>query len=657
MRNRIAAAAMTVLFVLLAFVAVMVTDFHDRAWPQALRAQAQVTLDFAQAPLDNDAARDLVASVGRAHHLGLLKRVPDLDDPSREVFVALAGQPASSVSWFGDQAPSVVVDAARLAHSPADGTYLVRDASDLAEAIADLSTHGVAVVRTDASVVDTVRHLLLEPGFAAPVAAAALLAGGLAVFWIASRARSRALRVLAGTSSWRVQAQDLGGFFAVLLGCTTVVAAGGCVLVGVLRGWVYVPAYATSLGLLGGVAGAAFAVVVPLVSMMAWPNPDLYAARRPPVAVLRGPAAVVQAVALLALLVCAGPAWSAAHDAADQSRQLATWNSFADQVALAFALGEGPLDVIAPDLARMTSVAERDGAAAMSYTFDAASWSGDFRPYSAISIVNPGWVDLVGHTLGPHALADADTPSTRQMVRRELGAQLDLLRRGSGTDGDDVFAALRLLTPAPGVSYPVLRGGTGGDLIFRSDVLVLVAPTISAAFDDTNLTSIATTANIVLTGVEPTQARLAAAGLSIDDLAARGIDGSITPLYMAEQGILRAQYATYRARSLTASLIVLAIAFLIAAGVNATISALIHARRDLPLRLAGATWEAVARPRALADLLVGALLAAVALAIRHADPGALAATAAAAIVGLSVLYASHGTARAAVFTRLTHRHL
>jgi len=653
-QKKIVAATMTALFALLGFMAVMVTDFHDRAWPLDLGAQSKITLDFSQTSLGPAQATDLVVSIGQAQDLGLYKQAPDLADTGSDVFVAMDGQPLQSVQWFGGQTASEVLGLERLANSSPDGTYFVENPEHLTQAVEQLQAQGVGVVRTDASVLDTVRQLATESGFASPVMAAALLVAALTVFWLASRARSRALRVLGGGSAWRIQIQDMGGYLLLLLGCAALVAALSCVLVGIFRGWVYVPVFATGLLVFEAVTVLICVAVILIMSCLAWPSADLFAARKPAVVTLRGPARVVQAATLLALIACAGPAWTASQDAGQTARQLATWNELSDQVALNFAMSEQYFDQIAPRVMQVVASAEDEGQAAMSYTIAEDDWQGDFGQYSAISLVNPGWIDLVGEATGKDPLVPVSREQVAELLDRELGPSLDLWG-GQSRSGTDVLADLRAYQPAPNVAFPVADGGSSGQLSFLDDVLVLETPTISTVFDAPNLISLASTGNVVLTGVGPTQERLNAAGLDAQHLETMGVEGSINPLYVAEQGILQAQYAAYLARILAVSVAALAVAFLVAAGVNAMVAALLNARRDFPMRLTGATWERTTRSRAMKDLIVGGLLVILVLAFQIANPAALLATAVSGVAGLAALYLSHSAAAAAVFSRVTHR--
>lgn len=241
MQKKIVASSLVALFALLGFMAVVLTDFHDRAWPQDAGVESELTLDFSHASLDPLGSVDFLVSLGDDYGLGLFKAAPDLSDTGKEVFVALNGQEGHSIQWFGGQPASIVLGPDRLIHSSPDGTYYVQDSSRLDEAVDQLQQRNVGVVRTDASVLDTVRQLASESGFFAPVLAAVLLMAALSVFWLASQARSRALRVLAGGSPWRIQAQDVGGFLLLLTSCATLVAVVSCALVATLRGWATFP--------------------------------------------------------------------------------------------------------------------------------------------------------------------------------------------------------------------------------------------------------------------------------------------------------------------------------------------------------------------------------------------------------------------------------
>lgn len=567
--------------------------------------------------------------------------------------MAVNGQPLRSVEWFGDQRGSEVVALERLANSKPDGAYLVVDSARLGEAAAALRAEGIGVIVTEASVLDTVRSLVSvsQNGFMAPVAAAALLVAALTVFWLATKARSRALRVLAGGSPWRIQAQDIGGYLLFLVGSAVLVGLLCCGFVGLTRGWVHVPLFAQALVSFEIIAFVLCGVVILLLSVVAWPSAALFATRKPAVRMLQGPARIVQALTLFALVASAGPAWMAAQEAEQSARQLATWYEFLDQVMLGFEMTSEQLDVVANRVQQAVSSAESEGQAVMSYTIKETDWSADFGPYSAISIVNSGWINLVSTSVGDDVLVPVSQEQEMPMLQQELGDSWVIWNRNAHSEGE-VLPDLKFHVPASGVAYPVADGGRPGQLSFFNDVLVIEAPSVDVVFDPPNLVSLTSTGNVLLTGVAETNELLKEAGL-----AELGVEGAIRPLYAAEQGILRAQFAAHLARILTVAVAAMTAAFSVAAGVNAVIAALLNTRRDFPMRLSGATWEQVTRSRARRELILGVVVVTVALFLQLGTPAALLATAVAGIAGLAVLYFAHAAAAATIFTRITHRKL
>src|SRR5690606_3502689 len=83
-----------------------------------------------------------------------------------------------------------------------------------------------------------------------------------------------------------------------------------------------------------------------------------------------------------------------------------------------------------------------------------------------------------------------------------------------------------------------------------------------------------------------------------------GIKGELRIVYIAEEGILHAQYAAYIVWVLNLSLIALIIAFTVAAAISAMITAILQAKRDFPLRLSGCSWIRIIQERMVKDVLL-----------------------------------------------------
>jgi len=653
--RKIIAVTSVALYALLAFLAVIGTDFHDRSYPQAIGTQSRLIVDFSNADVPAAQALEVLQALDRDDDLGLYKLAPDLDARGSQVFVDLSGETGSrSVGWFGDHAAAQIVGVDRLVNSSADGTYLVTRTERLAEAVQTLSARGVGVQRVDAAPFDSLARLAQQAGFVAPVLAACALIAALTVLWLAVKARSRALRVLGGTAPWRIQTRDLGVLVATLVVSAVVVALVAAVAVGVVRGWAYAPLFLVILAGLEGVTVAVAVTVALVLSSASWPSVDSLARRVPAVKNLRWTARAVQLVTLVMLIAFTGPAWAAAADAQRTAQRLDAWNALSDQVMLSFGMPDEDLDTVAPQVGRVVASAEDDGQAALSYTITEQQWEGDFGEYSRIAFVNASWISLMTDALGAEAVTPVPIDSVRDTVVRELGPSIALWN-DAGTDAAATVDRLRAFTPSGDRPFPVIEGGAAGRLDFASGALILEVPRISALFDDPNIVSVASTGNIVFSGADQTQSRLDDARLTAAGLADLGIDGTIRPLYVAEQGILEAQFAAYLSHVLAVSLIALAVAFLVSSAVTAMVFALMNARRDFPLRLTGAGWSRIVSSRTLVDVGAATALGIALVAVQPESTRVV--TAVASVSAVVVLYATHLVATRAVFGRVATRKL
>ncbi|MCE7007967.1 hypothetical protein LWC34_34870 [Kibdelosporangium philippinense] len=620
MHKRVVIVVAGALFALLAVIAAIVTDLLDREFPQAIGVQNRVGLDFSGSRLGDTAAFARLAELDARWALGLVKVAPDLvEDRDAQIFVGVndSGLPAE-FQWFGGGTTGKVVGPARLVNSYPNGSYLVTgDDTHLAEFLAVLGGDGVKVRQSAASVGESLEFVVQEGSFLAAVLAVFALIAAMALFWLSMKARGRALRVLGGSPSLRIQVQDLGGFLGALLISATVVTILASGYVGLVRDWVYVPVFLKALvGLEVAVIAASLLAAVAM-SASAWPSATMLATRQPAVRSLRSAAVVIQALTFLLVVGAAGPAWAAYQNSAATAAEAAQWKRLADQVGLVF-----PIDMVSvePRIGQMIKDAESVNAVAVSYTFEKDSHS----LTSPVSLVNQRWLDLMasGSTLTPVPYSEVENT-----VVPALAPQFDLFAR-AGKTGAELLSGFQYLRPANGFKLPVAGGG-GGNLQFSDDVLVAVMPSVHAAIDDSNLTSMVSTLNVMFTGLAPTQQLLARNGLDTP---------SLRVVYVAEDGILRAQFAAYVVWLLNLALVALAIAFAVSAGVSALITALLNAKRDFPLRVAGLSWARILQSRVAREVLVGVGLALAVLLVQRPDLGAILV---AAGFGLVVVPLSH----------------
>lgn len=650
--RRIVAGVSLVLFGVVALVAVIVTDLHDRSLPQALGAKAAVTLDFSRSSLSDEGAFAELARLSDELDLGLVKVAPDLaGNRSGQVFVTLgsASDLPSSVVRFGGQPDAQVETNAAVEHSFASGDYLVTgDHADRGSFETWLGTHHIDGRWADDGVAATLMLIVRETSFATALLTAVVLTGTLALFWLSVRARGRALRVLAGISAWRIQVEDLGGFALATLTGAVACDAIAVAIIGLDQGWVFVPYYLQVLAVFGALILGLTLMAALIMSAASWPTAEMLAARRPAAASLRGTSTVLKAGVFTLVVAAVAPAASAYTQATQAADQQATWYSLADEVALTFpsALGENGFVQIMPAVGDLVASAEADDAAALSYTWSADPSAGlDFGPEHDLALVNQTWLDLMlgGGTAADMAGFEPLPPDqVPDGVRGFLEPSMRLWSRddqpGSGT-----LAQLAFYRYTGSRPIPMAAAGGGDDLRFLDTAIVAVTPNLHAVFNDNFLASLASTQNLVFAGLAPTLALVQDNGLT-DKVYVR---------YVAEEGVLRAQYTAYFAWLRGASLAALVIALAVSATVGALITAMLKARRDFPLRLAGTSWAKILASRVSVEWLAGLAITGLVLTWQGGTFAALVALAAAIALLTSPL--THLVAARWSFTSLNLR--
>ncbi len=650
MYKRIIVIVAGALFALLALLAVIITDLYDRDYPQAIGVESSLTLDFSEAGLSVTEAFAMLEELDARWSLGLVKVAPDLaGDGNEQIFAALNdGDLPAEFTWFSGDAGKIV-GRERLANSYPDGTYLVTgENAHLGELKDALKSAGVKVERWEASILDSLKFVVYERGFAAAVLAVFALLAALALFWLSMRARGRALRVLAGCPTVRIQVQDLAGFGSALLISAGLVALAAAGYVGVFHGWVYIAPFLKVLISLQAAVIAVSLLAALVMSASAWPSAAMLAFRQPAVKSLRTAAVVIQALTFLLVVAAAGPAWSAYQHSSARSAEMAQWKQLADQVAIEFAMGdldgEDGMVALEPQIGELVKDAESLDMVALSYTYTPEMWtrvdtgeSVDFGEYSAVSRVNRRWLDLVTRDAPQPAVTAAPDHSIPEGLRREVREEAEFLSR----DGlsEELLAQFRFLRPAGGFRLPVAEGGGDGSFHFLDDVLVVVVPSVYDTSNDSNLTALISTKNIVFTGVSATRQLLERHGLDTQALRDRGFRGELNVVYIAEEGLLLAQFAAYVVWLQTLALLALIVAFTVAAAISALIAALLQAKRDFPLRVAGWSWLRILQGRLARELLIGVGL--VGFVVLLQKPEAMGAVLAAAALGLLVVPLSH----------------
>ncbi|WP_163117125.1 hypothetical protein [Bacillus subtilis] len=641
MYKRIIVAVAGGLFALLALLAAIITDLYDRDFPQAIGVESRINLDFSKSELSITEAFAKLEKLDERWNLGLVRVAPDLaSDGDGKVFVALNDRDLpTEFTWFGGDGVGKIVDKDRLESSYPDGFYLVTgEKAHLSEFEDTLKSEGVEVGRGDASILKSLEFVVRERGFAAAVLAAFALIAALALFWLSLRARGRALRVLGGCPTSRIQVHDLAGFGSTLLVSAGAVAFVALCYVGVFHGWVYVGTFLKALVILQVVVIAVSLLATLVMSASAWPSATMIATRQPAVKSLRSAAIVIQAMTFLLVVAAAGPAWSAYKHSSAIAAEMAQWKKLADQVAIVFATNVDEMDHMEPLIGKLVKDAESLDKVALSYTYtQEMTMQVDFGNYSAVSFVNQRWLDLVTKDAPQPAVTKVPYHSIPEGLVKMVREEADLLSRKELSS--ELFGKFQFLQPVKGFRLPVAQGGGGERLYFADDVLVVVVPSVYDTYNDSALTSMASGSNIVFTGVTATQELLEKHGLDVKALRDRGLNGELKVVYVAEEGILSAQFAAYVVWLLNLALIALVIAFTVSAAISALITALLQAKRDFPLRVAGQSWVQILRNRVAKQMLAGGILLGIVILFQRPDE--MGAVLVAAVYGLLVVPLSH----------------
>jgi hypothetical protein len=651
MTQRVLAGASVIVFALVAVMAHLLVSVHDNGFPVALDPARRITLDFAEAA-EGDAAMDLLRSVAAETGVDLVRVTADLDRNLRgKLFVALDGsRRLPSVIGLYDQPPARVVGPDALAHLSASGTYLVIGGAEHVPAfITALEQHGVRVMEAVPSLWAALQSLLFVRGVLLSFVAGCVMVVTLALYWLAARAQSRALRILGGTPVSRIQAHDLARLL-ILVGLAGIATLGAAALVvGWWKGWLYVPLFVEYGAALGGLMLIVLGLAASVLSGASLPSPDLIARRQPATLGARRTAGTLKGAAFVLLLLTIGPAWVALDQAVTKAAELQRWEALGDQVTLDLPLlSEDEVQRIMPSVGAVVREADAEGRVALSLLFRdepgvpgpwvSAALGGRFTSFV---LVNQHWLDLVLDERGRSSLERVPDEQVPASFIDAFAPQFSAWQRPK-EPAEQLLAGYDYLTPG---SNPIPVIGPGGDLLHLDDVLLVVVPGVWTTFNDSAIISLASQSKLLFTGLDQTLTLVESHGLARNVKVRRA----------AEAGILASQFASFDAWLSSAAMVVLGVALISAAGISAYLMALLRARNDFARRLAGQSWLRVLQRPILLDVLPGLGLAVVVAVLgppEHTVP-VLAVAVAAAIVAPTV----HVLAARSVFGDVRARRL
>jgi len=630
-----------ILFSLLALLAAIITDLNDRDFPQAIGSKSRIYLNFAESEITINDTYLKLTELDKELNLGLVKIAPDLDDDgSSEVFISLNHHSLpNQFTWFLGNETGKIVQKNRLANSFPDGVYLVtNDTSHLEEFVDTLQNMGVEVVRRDASVIENLLFVVKEKGFAIAVLASLALITSLALFWLSIKARGRAIRLLNGSPAMEIQWQDLKGFCEALLLSAGIIAVVSTFYIGLFHGFMYIRVFLKVLISLQVAVILCSILIVLIMSFVARPSTAMFATRQPPVKRYRPVAIMIQALTFVLVISSVGSTWSIYKQSSEMAAELAQWKKLSDQVSIVFATNNDEMNRTESMISELVKDAESKELAAFSYTYTKEMWpTVNFHHYSAISFVNEKWLDLITAEIDKSAVENVSKQDVPKELLHEVKEEISVFTKEENVNY--LFEQIQLRQPIKGSKLPVMLGGGDSSLYFGDDILFVILPSLHDTYSDSNLTSLISTGNIIFTGVSETQKLLEQHKLDAQSLRSQGITGELHVVYIAEEGILRAQFTAYLAWLQSLSFIMLVVAFTISTAISALITATLKAKRDFPLRLAGNLWMRILQSRILKEIVTGIILIIIVFLIQGADKlGIVLLT---SIYGLIIVLISH----------------
>ncbi|MEU3452413.1 hypothetical protein ABZ671_02225 [Micromonospora sp. NPDC006766] len=645
------AGVAVVVFALMGVLAAVFTDLRDRSLPLESGASAAVTLEFSESGLSDQEALAELSRLSDDLNLGLVKVTGDLGaDQSGQVLTVVGEHrtlPARLVR-FGDLPDAQVRGPEALQHSLADGHYLITgDEAGRVHLQEWLTQRQVGQFWNSDGYGATVRMIAIEGAFAACFIATVVLLVAVAVYWLASRARQRALRVLAGAAPSRIVVEDIIGLMAPITLSALAVHAASAAYVGFAHGSRFLPYFLTTLALLQLLVVFATLAAVVVLSVVSWPKTAALARREPAVRRYRPVATALKALTFVLVISTVAPAYGAMRAATAAADEQAQWRLLADQVGLTFQLGatDGEFNEIKGPVTAVALRAEQDGAVSLSH-----AWSADYldlggqgrQSYGGLALVTQRWLDLVETDDAElTAISVGDLP---EAVRSFLLPSLQIWQREPSADPSELVEAVSYYRFDGELALPVAESGSG-QLIFFDRVFLAVVPELRM-FNEDFLASSATSSNLTFTGLEPTQQLVADEGLT----------GAVRVQYLAEDGLLRAEFLAYFAWLHSISLAALLAAMTICAAVGSVISAVLNIRRDYQLRLAGTSAVRILANRLAPEVAVGlALVAAIVTLTLWRDLPGTPLIIAAGVLGLAISAMCHFAARRWTFSVVINR--
>lgn len=587
---RWASAITMVVFLAMAFLQSTMAQF---SYPESAKTSALVFFSNSAVPRDEQILR--MAQMGRSIGLEIFLVTSNRDDYLNGVDVYSLGarQPASPqpIAWLDPSRHGTLYPAADLGDTNLNALYALRGSPAAIQEFQQwVASQGITTPWGTFWRAIAANTVQIYTGMA--YAATLILLVALTMAWCAARAESRAVRLLAGTTSLRIHLQDLIalGRLAALPALAVALALGVALIA--WRG----PSNALLVGQVFAVFIAAAALIVAgcavVLSMLTWPQVTRLARRDPPITRFSLTSELLKAV-VFTLALASVPSISvqvfAMTATADSQAKAAPLRNYATASVGGITMTQlddmvGPLGNFVAENDRTGNVAFAKSLISPEKSIDA--WNLAQRAgYDAVILVNTAYLKVFGldPATATQPLTDAPTELTHQINIWLRNPSADLASNG--------ITVRRLTVPE---SLPIRLGETSG-FATPKNPLLLVSTTISQTINDDTLTSFLTTGAVMFSDTTT----------AVKYARATGVTNAINGFSRVSDYALMVAN-TYRQAAVVISLstIIMLLAVTISTVVAAHVFATRQARRIFAMRAYGRSWPETLKQRWLAQTAI-----------------------------------------------------
>ncbi len=606
---RLGIAAVVVLFSSLCLLEVL---YSESQFP--LNTGTVLSADYSQSSASKEETLAALRQMGDTTGIRIYKLVPDQEDFFRGTTVVALGsrQPAQPVklTWLDPSRHGWLVGSDHLGVASLQGQYAISGSETAVGVLSDwMRREQVQFTLTNVDRLDLVVATLTTSGAWVSMVAALVLLATVAMGWCASRAQSRAYRLLNGRKPLGILVEDIAGLLRIATRATCVVVGLVAVALWATRGGAHASAYALGVVPYLAIGALLLTIWVTLLSIVTWPHVDGLSRREPPLRRFERTSSMIK-VAVLGIAVASLPGLvSATMASATAAEAMARWSPLGNHVAVrvgnvSIAQYDSALHRITDFLAESTT---EDVVTLCMAILPNDVHPYDVGPFDGVVLTDRAYLDAMMLSDGGATLVELRRDDLPPGVNAYLDAQLPVWSADPHEEATLEILEYRGSAPFPGI------GTDSGNLLLLKNPLVLVSRNPADFFNQDFLASAFSSQNLMFDDVS--KLRLLLDRHSLEDLVV-SIDR------VSDVGLISSQSSRQAAlmRALSMGLICLALGITIA--ISADIYAAAHSKQHFPLRAAGSSWPSILAARLASETLLVTLLAgavATALFVRQVE--------------------------------------